>query len=85
MTAETSGVAVSFQRAFESAIQSLTVLRAGESEVPRILDEDLLKSLLVESFAHQFEEDISVLEKRVAEILEAKARKSSSGGRFNED
>jgi len=83
MTGETSGVAVSFQRAFESTIQSLTVLRAGEGEVPRILDEGLLKSLLVESFAHQFEEDISVLEKRVAEILEAKVRKSSSGGTFS--
>lgn len=71
---------VSFQRAFESAVQSLTVTRTGEEAVPRSLDEALLKSLLVESFAHQFEDDTTTLEKRVREILEKQIKMNGSLG-----
>jgi hypothetical protein len=71
---------VSFQRAFESAVQALTVLRAEEEDVPRSLDESVLKKLLIESFAHQFEDDTTLLEKRVREILEDQVKAYASSG-----
>jgi hypothetical protein len=80
MNNEASFTHVSFQRAFESAVQSLTVLRGEEEKVPRTLNEDLLKRLLVESFAHQFEDDTSSLEKRVREILEEQVKAFGNSG-----
>lgn len=61
---------VSLQRAYQAAVQSLSDLRTSEDSIPRSLDERLIKELLTLTFALQFEDDTSTLEKRVQEILE---------------
>ena len=62
---------VSLERAYQAAMQSLSDLRSNEESIPRSLDEKLIKELLNVTFALQFEDDTSTLEKRVQEILEA--------------
>jgi hypothetical protein len=71
MSEEQSISHVSLQRAYQAAVQSLSELRSSEESVPRSLDEKLIKELLTLTFALQFEDDTSTLEKRVQEILEA--------------
>ena len=71
MSEEQSISHVSLQRAYQAAVQSLSELRSSEESVPRSLDENLIKELLTLTFALQFEDDTSTLERRVQEILEA--------------
>lgn len=73
---------VSLQRAFQAAVQTLAEIRSGGDNVPRDLDEGVIKKLLTESFAFQFEDDQLLLEKRVLAILEAKvdSQKPRDGG-----
>jgi hypothetical protein len=72
---------VSLQRAYQAAVQTLTALRSNEEDLPRTLDEGILKKLLLESFALQFEDDQARLEKRVLELLDEKidAQKHGAG------
>lgn len=70
---------VSFHRAYHSAVESLSAMKS-EEEVSPLLDEVLLRKLLEASFAHQFDDDLSVLEKRVKELIEESIRRDKRQG-----
>lgn len=70
---------VSLQRAYQAVVQTLAEMREND-EVSRALDEGVIKKLLTESFAFQFEDDQTVLEKRVTEILEEKVDSQKQAG-----
>lgn len=69
---------ISEMRAFQAAVRSLSERRSEDKDLPRSLDEGLLKRLLSESFLLQFEDDQSILERRVMEILEEYATSSGA-------
>lgn len=71
---------VSLQRAYQAAVQTLDEMRSSGEEISRDLDEGVIKQLLTESFAFQFEDDQTLLERRVNEILEQKVDGKRTGG-----
>ena len=71
---------VSLQRAYQAALQTLSDIRSAGEDIPTALDAGVIKKLLTESFAFQFEEDQSLLEKRVVAILEEKVDSQRQGG-----
>jgi len=71
---------VSLQRAYQAAVQTLDEMRSSGEEISRDLDEGVIKQLLTESFAFQFEDDQTPFERRVNEILEQKVDDKRTGG-----
>ena len=71
---------MSLQRAYQAAVQTLDEMRSSGEEISRDLDEGVIKQLLTESFAFQFEDDQTPFERRVNEILEQKVDDKRTGG-----